>query len=97
MKHFCAKLSVKKDAQLIFLKQRSVSFAITQAIQEELKWLKAAGIIEKVPHSKWAAPIVPVPMGDAKMRLCGNYKVTVNQSLDVDQYPSLHQGTCLHL
>ena len=85
--HFCAKLNVKKDAQPIFLKPRSVPLAIRQAIEEELKWLKSAGIIEKVAHSKWAAPIVPVPKGDGKMRLCGDYKVTVNQSLQVDQYP----------
>ena len=49
--------------------------------------LEAAGIIKKVPHSKWAAPIVPVPKGDGKIRLCGDYKVTVNQSLEIDQYP----------
>ena len=59
---------------------------IRHAIEEELKWLESAGIIEKVAHGKWAASIVPVPKGDGKMRLCGDYKVTVNQSLDVDQY-----------
>ena len=69
------------------MKPRSVPFAIKQAIEEELKRLEAAGIIEKVPHSKWAAPIVPVPKGDGKIRLCGDYKVTVNQSLEIDQYP----------
>ena len=78
MKHFRAKLNVKKDAQLIFLKPRSVPFAISQAIKEELKQLKSASIIEKVAHSKWAAPIVSVPKGDGKMRLCGDYKFTVN-------------------
>ena len=70
MKHFHAKLNVKKDAQLIFLKLRSVPFAIGQAIEEELKWIETAGIIEKVLHSKWTAP---VPKGDGKMRLCGDY------------------------
>ena len=51
MKHFCAKLNAKKDVQSIFLKPRSVPFAIRQA-EEELKWLEAVGIIEKVAHSK---------------------------------------------
>ena len=87
MKHFRAKLDVKKDAHPIFMKPRSVPFAIKEAIEEELKRLEAAGIIEKVPHSKWAAPILPVPKGDGKIRLCGDYKVTVNQSLEIDQYP----------
>ena len=86
MKHFSAKLNVKEDVCPIFLKPRSVPFAIRETIEAELKWLKAEGIIEKVPHSKWAAPIVPVPKGDGKIRICGKYKVTVNQSLQVDQY-----------
>ena len=92
MKHFSAKLNVnKEDARPIFLKPRSVPFAIREAIEAELKRLEAKGIIdegiiEKVPHSKWAAPIVPVPKGDGKIRICGDYKVTVNQSLQVDQY-----------
>ena len=77
MKHFCANLNLKKDAQPIVLKPRAVPFAIRQAIEEEIKQLEAAGIIEKVPHSKWAASIVP---GDGKIWLCGDYKVTVNHA-----------------
>ena len=84
MRHFSAKLNVKEDIHPIFLKPRSVPFAIREAIEAELKRLEFEGIKEKVPHSKWAAP---VPKGDEKIRICGDYKVTVNQSLQVDQYP----------
>ena len=38
-------------------------------------------------HSDWAAPIVPVPKKDGHIRICGDYKVSVNQSLVVDQHP----------
>ena len=69
------------------MKPRSIPFAIREAIEAELKWLEVEGIIEKVSHSKWAAPIVPVSKGNGKIRIYGDYNVTVNQSLQVDQYP----------
>ena len=45
--------------------------------------------IEKVDHSEWAAPIVAVPKKDLTFCICGDYKVSMNQALAVDQYPLL--------
>ena len=44
-------------------------------------------IFQKVSNSDRAAPIVAVPKKDGRFRICGDYKVTVNQVLSVDQNP----------
>ena len=51
---------------------------------EEIDRLEKAGILEKVD---WAAPIVPIPKKDGKFRICGDYKVTINPALEIDQHP----------
>ena len=38
-------------------------------------------------YSEWAAPIVAVPKKDSKLRICGDYKVTINPSMKVVQHP----------
>ena len=57
------------------------------AVEHELDRLESVGVIERVSHSDWAAPIVAVPKSDGTVRICGDYKVTVNSALDIDQYP----------
>ena len=44
-------------------------------------------MVEKVNFSEWAAPIVVVPKKDHRVRICGDYKVTINPVLELDQYP----------
>ena len=45
-------------------------------------------IITPVSFSHWAAPIVPVVIKqDGTIRLCGDYKVTVNQAAKTESYP----------
>ena len=87
MKHFQAKLRVRSGTNPVFHRPRPVPFAVKDAIERELDRLEKAGIVEKVTHSDWAAPVVVVPKGDGQIRLCGDYKVTVNKSLEVDQHP----------
>ena len=82
-----AKLYVKPDSKPKFFKPRPVPHALKEAIEQELDRLESMGVIEKVRYSEWAAPIVPVVTPDNSIRVCGDYKVTVNSVLEVDQHP----------
>ena len=86
-KHFTASFNVRPDAKPIFIKPRPVPFALKEALGQELDCLEGEGILEKVGYSDWVAPVVPVPKADGRIRLCGDYKVTVNHSLEVEKYP----------
>ena len=61
-----------------FCKARPVPFALQTAVERELDRLENQGILERVAYSKWAAPVVLVPKPDGAIRICGDYKVTIN-------------------
>ena len=44
-------------------------------------------ILTPVKFSDWAAPVVPVLKANGSIRLCGDYKVTVNKAAKKDTYP----------
>ena len=72
---------------LKFYKPRSVPFAMRNLVEKELERLQMQGIIEPVKFSDWAAPIVPVLKKDGGIRICGDYKLTVNRAAKIDTYP----------
>ena len=78
---------MQEDAQPKFCKPRSVPLPLKEAIEEELDRLERIGVIEKVAYSRSATPLVCVPKKDGRIRLCGDYKDTLNQVLNVEQYP----------
>ena len=55
----------------VFHRPQPIPFAVKDAVDRELDQLQQAGIVEKVTHSDWAAPIVIVPNGDGQIRLWG--------------------------
>ena len=84
---FPARLQIREQAWPKFFKPGPVPFTIHDAIGRELDQLESSGILKKVSYSEWAMPIVAVPKKDRHFRICGDYKVTANQALDIDQYP----------
>ena len=56
-------------------------------MEAEQEKLQKDGVISPVTLSEWATPLVVVPKGDGRVRLCGDFKVSVNPALKIDQYP----------
>lgn len=70
-----------------FFKPRLVPFALKEKIAEDLHRLEKIGVLEKVEFLNWAKPIIPVLKRDDSVRICGDYKVTINPDLDVPEHP----------
>ena len=87
VKGFKASLKLNAGATPTFLKARPAAYALQDGIAQELNRLEKKGALQKVATSRWATPVVVVTKPDQSLRLCGDYKVTVNKVLDVDQYP----------
>ena len=81
------KIHVERDAKPRFFKARSVPLAYKSLVEQELERLEETGVIKSVQFSDWATPIVPILKPDGKVRICGNYAVTVNQIAKGDAYP----------
>uniref|UniRef100_A0A8C5QT05 Gypsy retrotransposon integrase-like protein 1 n=2 Tax=Leptobrachium leishanense TaxID=445787 RepID=A0A8C5QT05_9ANUR len=87
LKGTTAKIHVNSEAQPRFYKPRRIPFAVKPLVEAELQRLVDEKIIEPVQFSEWAAPIVPVRKPDGSIRICGDYKLTVNRASSVEQYP----------
>ena len=87
-KEYEAKINVDPDASPQFYKARTVPYAMREKVEAELDRLVAEGTLEPVEYSDWAAPIVPVVKSDRKsVRICGDFKVTVNPVSKLHRYP----------
>ncbi|GFV75040.1 probable ribosome biogenesis protein AWC38_SpisGene12884 [Trichonephila clavipes] len=87
LEKFCCRLQMKPNYKPVFFKPRPVPVALKEKIETELNRLVAEDIIEPVRYSGWATPIVPVIKQNGNLRICGDYKVTINPGLKIEQYP----------
>ncbi|XP_037507352.1 uncharacterized protein LOC119383342 [Rhipicephalus sanguineus] len=70
-----------------FCKARPVPLALRPAVKEELDRLEKQGILQPVQHSDWATPLVLVRKKSGLLRLCGDYRSTVNAAFLKAAYP----------
>lgn len=82
-----ARITLKPNATPIFLKARSTAFSMKPLIENEIKLLVKQGALIKVDRSEWATPIVAVKKSNNRVRICGDYKLTVNPQLCTEEHP----------
>ncbi|XP_008487293.1 uncharacterized protein K02A2.6-like isoform X1 [Diaphorina citri] len=80
-------LILKPDATPIFFKPRPVPYSRKEKIEKELDRLEKDGILTKVEHSDWGTPIVPIDKPNGDIRICADYKVTLNKCIQDMNYP----------
>ncbi|KFD67385.1 hypothetical protein M514_20421 [Trichuris suis] len=82
-----ASLCLKPDAKPVFRPKRPIPYAATAAIDAELDRLEDLGVISKVSHSNWAAPIVVVKKANGSFRICADFSTGLNSMLELHKYP----------
>ena len=88
LKNFEAKIHVDPKANPRFCKARTVPYAMREKVEVELERLVKEGTLEPVQLADWAAPIVPVLKADkSSIRICGDFRQTVNPVSRLDRYP----------
>ena len=71
----------------MFGKARPVPYAVKGKVDREIERIEHEGMIKKVESSEWASPIVCVPKRNGSIRICGDFKVSVNPVLISNPYP----------
>ena len=69
------------------MRSRQVPYVLRKGIETELERLENQGTIKPVEFSDWATPIEPIVKSDSSVRICGDYKLTVNKASRMDSFP----------
>ena len=83
----------KPDAQPIFCKPRTVPFAIMEDLHNAYNAGIKKGIWVPTKFNAYGTPVVPIRKAllpgqqKAKLRVCGDYSVTVNPQLEKHRHP----------
>ncbi|XP_051165707.1 uncharacterized protein K02A2.6-like [Leptopilina boulardi] len=75
-------MRIIENANPIFCKPRPVPFAFKGEMDGQLDKLVKDEIISPIADNEWGTPLVPVLKKDGGLRVCADYKVTVNKVLE---------------
>ena len=89
-----ARITLTAKAKPRFHRPRPVPHALQEKVNQKLHGMQREGVIRPVEKSGWATPVVVIRKGDGTVRLCGDYKVTLNPYLDMGGYPMPNPRVC---
>ena len=87
VKGYEAEIRLKGDAVPRCCAARTVPYAIRPGVDQELDRLEHEGIIRQVKSAEWASPLVIVHKKNGDIRICADFKVTINRHIDPRQHP----------
>eukprot|EP00731_Ephydatia_muelleri_P006866 Em0003g1114a len=86
-----AVVHLKEEAVPKLYSVRPIPFPMKKAVEDELNRLVKQDILEIVDTTKnpieWASPLVCVPKSSGGVRLCVDFRVTINPHVYVDPHP----------
>jgi len=82
-----AEIEIKPGTRANFCKRRSVPFIHCEKVEAALHKQVADGELEAVDRSEWAAPVVVVTKKDGGIRICADFKMTINPHLHMQTFP----------
>ena len=89
LKSIEATATVQESATPRFHKPWPVPFVLKEKVEQQLDKQVEEGELIPVDKSEWAAPIVVVHKKDGEIRICGNFKVSINPFLHPEIHPLL--------
>jgi len=90
VKKITVDIGLKSNYSPIFKKSRPIPLGLRETVKTEIDRMESQNIIEKVQYSEWGTPIVIVKKPNGKIRLCCDYKVTLNTQIAEVATPNLN-------
>ena len=93
LKDYQLEVKFKPDAKPVFCKPRVVPFALLEDLNQAYDAGIAQGVWKPVQFNTYGTPVVPLrkaatpDQAKAKLRVCGDYSVSVNPQLEPHRHP----------
>lgn len=81
------RIRLKEEAKPVFARARPVPFSLVKKVDETLDKAVASGSLEKVESSQWSSPTVNVMKPNGDVRVCSDFKATLNGQVFMDNHP----------